>query len=46
MGFDLDELGRRVKGTGIDNPPPVDIKTLIDSMPDQVAFTPMKPGDR
>ena len=37
---------RHVKGTGIDTPPPVDIKSLIDSMPDQVAFTPMKPGDR
>ncbi len=46
MGFNLDELGRHVKGTGIDNPPPVDIKALIDSMPDQVAFQPMKPGDR
>jgi hypothetical protein len=46
MGFDLDELGRHVKGTGIDNPPPVDIKALIDSMPDQIAFQPMKPGDR
>jgi hypothetical protein len=46
MGFDLDELGRHAKGTGIDTPPPVDIKSLIDSMPDQVAFQPMKPGDR
>jgi len=46
MGFDIEELNRRVKGTGINDPPPVDIKALIDSMPDQVAFTPMKPGDR
>ena len=46
MGFDLDALGRHVKWSGIDDPPPVDIKALIDSMPDQVAFQPMKPGDR
>jgi hypothetical protein len=46
MGFDIDELNHHVKGTGINDPPPVDIKTLIESMPDQVAFTPMKPGDR
>ena len=46
MGFDIDELNHHVKGTGIDTPPPIDIKALIDNMPDQVAFTPMKPGDR
>ncbi|MBV9992516.1 MAG: hypothetical protein JOZ72_14655 [Alphaproteobacteria bacterium] len=46
MGFDLDELGRHVKGSGLDAPPPVDIKALIDAMPNQVAFQPMKPGDR
>ena len=38
MGWDLDELERRVKGSGIDRPPPVDIKTLIDNMPDRVPF--------
>jgi hypothetical protein len=46
MGFDLDQLDRHVKWSGIDNPPPIDIKALIDGMPDQVAFQPMKPGDR
>jgi hypothetical protein len=46
MGFNLDQLDRHVKWSGIDNPPPVDIKALIDGMPDQVAFQPMKPGDR
>lgn len=46
MGFDLDALGHRAKGSGIDTPPPVDIKALIDTMPDQVAFQPMRPGDR
>ena len=46
MAFDVDELNRHVKGSGIDTPPPVDIKALIDAMPDQVAFQPMKPGDR
>lgn len=46
MSFGLDELNRHVKWSGIDNPPPIDIKALIDNMPDQVAFQPMKPGDR
>jgi hypothetical protein len=46
MGFDVDELARRVKGSGIDTPPPIDIKALIDTLPQQVAFQPMKPGDR
>jgi hypothetical protein len=46
MAFDVDELNRHVKGSGLDTPPPVDIKALIDAMPDQVAFQPMKPGDR
>ena len=46
MGFGLDELNRHVKWSGIDNPLPIDIKALIDNMPDQVAFQPMKPGDR
>jgi hypothetical protein len=46
MGFDVDELNRHVKGSGIDKPPPIDIKALIDAMPDQVPFVPMKPGDR
>ncbi len=46
MGFDLDDLTRRVRGSGIDDPPPVDIRALIDAMPDQVAFQPMKPSGR
>ncbi len=46
MGFDIDELNRHVKGSGIDTPPPVDVKALIDNMPYQVPFVPMKPGDR
>ncbi len=46
MGFDIDELNHHVKGSGINDPPPFDIRALIDMMPDQVAFTPMKPGDR
>jgi hypothetical protein len=46
MGFDLDELNRHVKGTGIDTPPPIDIRALIESMPNQVAFTPMTPVGR
>jgi len=41
MGFDLDELNHRVKGSGIDQPPPIDITQLIDTMPYRVPFTPM-----
>jgi hypothetical protein len=43
MGFSLAELNDHVKGTGIDTPPTVDVKALIDQMPDQVQFTPMAP---
>ena len=46
MGFSVVVLILLVRWSGIDSPPPVDIKALIDTMPDQVAFQPMKPGDR
>ncbi len=46
MGFDLDRLNRAVKGSGIDDPPPVDVKALIDAMPPQVPLEPMKPVGR
>ena len=46
MGFDLDELNRHVKGSGIDQPPPIDIEALIDAMPYQVPLNPMKPVGR
>jgi hypothetical protein len=38
MGFDIDELNRRTRGSGIDVPPPVDIKGLIDNIGYQIAF--------
>ena len=38
MSFDVADLNRRAKGSGIDTPPPVDVKSLIDSMGDQVPF--------
>lgn len=38
MGYSLEELEHRSKGTGIDTPPPVDVKALIDNMGDQVPF--------
>ncbi len=41
MAFSLSDLNRHVKGSGIDAPPAVDVKSLIDQMPDQVPFTPM-----
>jgi hypothetical protein len=38
MGFDIAELDSHVRGSGIDVPPPVDIKGLIDNIGYQVAF--------
>ncbi|HEX2592245.1 MAG TPA: hypothetical protein VHL34_12155 [Rhizomicrobium sp.] len=42
MGFSVAELNRRPKGSGIDAPPPVDIKGLIDGIGYQVAFKGME----
>src|SRR6201996_2749683 len=36
MSFDVAELNAGGKSTGIDNPPPVDVKGLIDNMGDRV----------
>jgi hypothetical protein len=41
MGFSVAELNEHVKGSGIDAPPPVDVKSLIDDMGDQVTFSGM-----
>ena len=38
MSFDVAELNAHGKSTGIDNPPPVDVKALIDAMGDRVPF--------
>ncbi len=46
MAFDLDDLGHHVKGSGIDHPPPVDIKNLIDTMPERINFEGMTPVGR
>ena len=46
MGFNIEELNRHVKGSGIDKPPPVDIKALIDTIPDRVSFGGMVPVGR
>ncbi|HEX4301762.1 MAG TPA: hypothetical protein VHZ78_03155 [Rhizomicrobium sp.] len=46
MGFDIDELNHHVKGSGIDKPPPIDIKNLIDTMPDRISFAGMTPVGR
>jgi hypothetical protein len=46
MGFELDELDRHAKASGIDDPPPVDLKALIANMPYQVPLNPMKPVGR
>ncbi|MEI9993302.1 MAG: hypothetical protein WDM91_01810 [Rhizomicrobium sp.] len=46
MGFNIDELNRHVKGSGIDHPPPVDLKALIDTMPERIGFGGMTPVGR
>ena len=46
MGFDIAELSEKVKGTGIDKPPPVDIKSLIETIPDRAPLAAMVPVGR
>ena len=46
MAFSLEELNRHARGSGIDQPPDVDVKALIDSMPDRVTFAGMAPVGR
>ncbi|HWA31300.1 MAG TPA: hypothetical protein VG867_09385 [Rhizomicrobium sp.] len=41
MGFSLEELDAQGKNTGIDDPPDIDVKALIQSMGDRVPFTGM-----
>ena len=43
MSFSLSQLNEHVKGSGIDAPPQVDVKSLIDQTPNQVTFTQMAP---
>jgi hypothetical protein len=46
MAWTVDELSHRIKGSGLDHPPPVDIKALIDNMPERVQFDGMAPVGR
>ena len=46
MAFSLDELNRHVNGSGADHPPNVDVKALIDDIPDRVSFVGMAPVGR
>ncbi len=43
MNFSLEDLEHHHAGSGIDAPPPIDIKSLIDGMGDQVSFQGMTP---
>jgi len=43
MGFSIADLNAHGKWTGIDDPPPVDIKPLIDGIGERVAFHGMEP---
>jgi hypothetical protein len=43
MNFTLGELEKHAKGSGIDQPPPIDVKSLIDGMGEQVSFQGMTP---
>ena len=38
MGFNVAEMNEQAKGSGVDDPPPVDVKSLIDAMGEQVPF--------
>jgi hypothetical protein len=46
MAFTLADLDRHAKGSGIDQPPLVDIKALIDNMPERIGFEGMGPVGR
>ncbi|HEV2560498.1 MAG TPA: hypothetical protein VGT78_00010 [Rhizomicrobium sp.] len=46
MGFSIAELNARVKWSGIDQAPPVNIRALIDNMGDQISFQGMTPVGR
>jgi hypothetical protein len=46
MAFSVDQLDRHVKGSGIDHPPPIDVKALIDAMGDRISFEGMRPVGR
>ncbi len=46
MGFNAAELNTRGKWTGIDDPPPVDVKALIDNIGEQIPFQGMVPVGR
>jgi hypothetical protein len=46
MGFNIAELNNHVKGTGIDQPAPVDIKALIDTIPERDSLAAMVPVGR
>ena len=43
MGFSLDQLENHANGTGPEDPPPLDVKALIDGIGYQIAYQPMKP---
>jgi hypothetical protein len=43
MNFSVEDLEHHHPGSGIDAPPPIDIKSLIDGMGDQVSFQGMIP---
>ncbi len=46
MGFNIKELNDHARGSGIDVAPPVDIKALIDNIPERVSFQGMTPVGR
>ena len=43
MHYSVSELESRSRGTGIDQPPPIDVKALIDGIGNQVNFQGMTP---
>ncbi|MGD0191985.1 MAG: hypothetical protein ABSD74_14690 [Rhizomicrobium sp.] len=43
MNYSRDDLEQHRKGTGVEAQPPVDVRSLIESIGEQVGFTPMTP---
>lgn len=46
MNFSLEDLRKHRKGTGIDDPPPIDVRGLIENMGERVSFQGMIPVGR
>ena len=46
MNFSVEDLEHHKRGSGIEAPPDIDIKALIDNMGSRIRFTGMNPVGR